>query len=352
MSIKVGILGLAHGHVMAYGRKWTEHPEWEVELIGAWDHDAARRDSSAASLGIRAYDTAEALLADADAVVISSETSFHAELTELAAAHGKDIICYKPMALTLDEADRMVRAVESSGVRFTLGYQMRVDPQNIRMKEMVHDGTIGEICHYRRRHGLATHTWAGFENTWHTKEHYNRDIFADDSAHPIDMINWMFGVPETVSCEMTTMANLKIRNDNGVALFRYANGMIAEITCSFTCSASEITTEIYGTRGSIQQYYGDAVSAGLPRPEGQPGLKYYKNGDAGWTDSGIPSPAAHSERIAAQGEWFARFLRGESGPICSVYEARDSLKMVLACYVSAREGRRVRIDDPALYGVL
>ena len=352
MTIKVGILGLAHGHVMTYGKKWIEHPEWGIELIGGWDHDAARRDANTKTLGIRVYDSPEAILNDADAVVISSETSGHALLTELACAAGKDIICYKPMALTLPEADRMVSAVENAGVRFTLGYQMRVDPQNIRMKEMVHDGTIGEICHYRRRHGLSTHTWPDFENAWHTQEHYNRDIFADDSAHPIDMINWMFGVPETVSCEMTTMANLRIKNNNGVALFRYANGMIAEITCSFTCTASEITTEIYGTKGSIQQYYGDAVSTTLPRPAGQPGLKYWRIGDADWTDSGIPSPERHGERIAAQGEVFAQFLRGERGPICSVYEARDSLKMVLACYLSAREGCRVRIDDPALYDIL
>ena len=147
MSIKVGILGLAHGHVMSYGRKWIENPQWEIELVGGWDHDAGRRDANTSALGIKAYDTPEALLADVDAVVISSETSFHVTLTEMAAAAGKDIICYKPMALTLEEADRMVAAVEAAGVRFTLGYQMRVDPQNIKMKELVHDGTIGNICH-------------------------------------------------------------------------------------------------------------------------------------------------------------------------------------------------------------
>ncbi|MBR5743344.1 MAG: Gfo/Idh/MocA family oxidoreductase, partial [Clostridia bacterium] len=351
MAIKVCILGLAHGHVMSFGKEWIDHPEWGIEVIGGWDHDASRRDANTKALGIPAFDTPEEALAGADAAVIASETSFHAELTELAAAAGKDIVCYKPMALTLEEADRMVEAVERAGVRFTLGYQMRVDPQNVRMKELVRSGAIGTVCHYRRRHGLSTHTWGDFENAWHSQEHYNRDIFADDSAHPIDMINWMFGVPETVSCEMTTIANLKVKNDNGVALFRYANGMIAEITCNFACTASEITTEIYGTKGTILQSYGDAVSTQLPRPAGQPGLKYYVLGDADWTDSGIPSPARHGERIAAQGEFFAKFLRGESGPICSVYEARDSLKMVLACYLSAREGRRVRIDEPALYDI-
>ena len=166
------------------------------------------------------------------------------------------------------------------------------------------------------------------------------------------MLNWIFGVPETVSCEMTTMYNQKVKNDNGVAVFKYPNGMIAEITCSFTCSASEITTEVYGDKGSIQQYYGDGVSTFLPRPAGQPGLKYFVLGDKDWTDSGIPSPASHGERIAAQGEVFAQFLRGERGPVCSIYEARESLRMVLACYLSAREGCRVRIDDPAIYDIL
>lgn len=63
------------------------------------------------------------------------------------------------------------------------------------------------------------------------------------------------------------------------------------------------------------------------------------------------SPAAHGWRIANEYLMLGEFLRGERGPICSVYEGRDSLRMVLACYVSAREGRRVRIDDPAIYNV-
>ena len=145
---------------------------------------------------------------------------------------------------------------------------------------------------------------------------------------------------------MSTMTNIK--NDGGVALFKYPNGMIAEISCYFMASAAEVTTEIYCADGSVAQYYGDAVSASKPRPAGLVGLKWYKNGDADWTNSDIPSPPAHGERIKAQAYPFAEFLKGERGPICSVYEARDSLRMVLACYVSAIEGRRVKLDDPAI----
>jgi predicted dehydrogenase len=350
--VRVGILGFAHGHVMAYGGRWVQMPQLGVKIVAGWDHDRARAESSCATLGgAEVMNSAEALVSrgDIDAVVVSSETLYHAQLCELAAAAGKAIICYKPLALTLADADRIVAAVEKYGVLFTLGYQMRVDPQNIKIKELIEDGTIGDIHMYRRRHGLATHTWPGFENTWHADPKLNRDIFADDSSHPIDMLNWIFGVPETVMAELSTMCNPKVPNDNGVALFKYKNGMIAEISAYFTCSASEITTEVYGSRGSIQQYFGDGPSTRLPH--GTEGLKYFVEGSSDWTPSGIPSPAGHGERIAAQAAPFAEFLSGKRPPVCSVYEARDSLKMVLACYLSSNTGERVRLDDSRLYDI-
>ncbi len=353
MCKKVGILGFAHGHVMGYGGNWVNHPELGVKVTIGWDHDKARLDNCAAQLGgIAKAETVEELLAsDIDAVVVSSETSMHADLIEKAAAAGKTIICYKPMALRLCDADRIVAAVEKYNVPFTMGYQMRVDPQNIKIKELITTGAIGDIFMYRRRHGLSIHNWNGFENTWHNNPDYNRDIFADDSSHPIDMLNWIFGVPESVSAEMSTMANPKVPNDNGIALYKYPNGMIAEISCPFSCSASEITTEVYGRTGSIQQYYGDGPGTRLPRAEGQVGLKWFMEGESNWTDSQIPSPAGHGERIGSQYIPFADFLYGRRGPICSVYEGRDSLRMVLACYLSAKEGRRVRLDDPKIYEI-
>ncbi len=351
MSIKLAILGSAHGHVMTYGAVWANDPSLGIEIVGLYDHDLDRREKNAAALKARPMELDD-ILADKDitAVVISSETVYHAEYVEKAAEAGKAIICYKPMALNMEQADRIVAAVEKYNVPFTLGYQMRVDPQNLEMKRFVDEKTFGDVLMYRRRHSLATHTWADFDKSWHTDPQLNRDIFADDSAHPIDMLNWIFGLPESVMAEITTMTNIK--NDNGVALFKYPNGMIAEISCYFAASGAEITTEIYCRDGSIQQYYGDAVSANRARPEGLAGLKFVRNGESAWTDSDIASPPNHGERIKAQAYPFAEFLRGERGPICSCYEARNSLRMVLACYVSAQEGRRVRLDDPAIDAIV
>lgn len=349
--IRIGILGLAHGHVMSYGQEWVDHPEYGVQVAGIWDHDDKRLKETCEKFSAQPFDSVEALLSsDISAVCISSETCYHAELVEKAAAAGKDIILYKPMALTMAEADRIVEAVRRNGVRFSMGWQMRVDPQNQKMKEMIDSKELGPVCSFRRRHGLSTHTWGNFENSWHTAPEKNRDIFADDSSHPIDLMHWIFGMPETVSCEMSTLFNPGIPNNNGIALFKYDNGMIAEIYCCFTCVASEITTEVYCENGSIQQYFGDAVSASLPRVPGMPGLKWYRRGDERWTESDIPSPAGHGERIKAQGKRLAEFLNGGEA-VCSAEEARDSLRLVLACYLSVREGGRVSVWDDRVYEI-
>ena len=354
-TIGVGIVGFAHGHVNAYINQWKTRPDLGVAVVAGWDHDGARLAKTAESLGVRPCDDLDALLADetVQAVVVAAETSLHAELVERAAAAGKTIILQKPMAMTLAEADRIVAAVERSGVPFTLAWQMRVDPQNVAMRELLHSGTLGKIFMVRRRHGLGVHLWPAFATMWHNQPELNRDIWADDAAHAVDFLHWLLGVPETVMAEVATLHDPAVPNDNGIAVYRYpGGGPIAEVVSSFTCAAAENTTEIIAERGSIVQNYGDGPSCNVPRPEGGAhGLKWYLVDGGQWHYSDIPSPASHGERIAGLAEPLADFLHGRRPPIASADEGRLSLRMTLATYVSSREGVRVRIDDERIAAV-
>ena len=352
MTVNVGILGFAHGHVGAYMNVWREKPELAISVVAGWDHDAARLKQNVGTYGFQGYDDAATLLAkaDIDAVVITSETSRHADLVELAAAAGKAIVLQKPVALTLAEADRIVAAVTRYKIPFTMAWQMRVDPQNVKMKEMIHSGELGKVVMVRRRHGLSTHLWQGFADLWHNKPELNRDIFADDAAHPIDMLHWMLGVPETVTAEIATLLDPAVPNDNGIAIFSYPGGPMAEVSCSFVCPAAENTTEVIAEKGSIVQNYGDGPSSFLPK-DANTGLKWYMAGAQEWTYSDIPSPEGHGVRLAGLAAPLAEFLHGKRPPIATAEEARTSLRMVLACYVSAREGRRVRIDEACIADV-
>jgi predicted dehydrogenase len=352
--MNIGILGLAHSHVMSYGKVWRDNPEMGISITAAWDHDAGRLSKQADELGVpRCFSDADELLAlsDIEAVVISSETLHHAELVKKAARKKKKIVLYKPMALTLAQADSIVEAVVANGVDFTMGWQMRDDPQNLKMRELVRDGKFGKLFMLRRRHCLSTHLWDWFPASWHADLALNRDIWADDASHVIDFIYWMLGLPASVTAEISSLLDPAVPNDNGVAIFKYPDGRIAEAFCSFTCGAAESTTEIYCEKGTILQYFGDGPSTSHPRPEGQCGLKWQLNGVKGWTDSGIPSPASHGERIAWQATPLAGFLHGRRPPVATAEEGRNALKMVLATYLSNREGRRVTLDDKRLYEI-
>ncbi len=347
MAVGIGILGFAHGHVEMYCARWRQMFSDRIRLVAGWDHDSARASAACERHGLSVRDSVQALLNDpeVDAVVISSETSLHAELAIQAASAGKTIVMQKPMALTLEQADQIVAAVEENSVAFTMAWQMRVDPQNLQMRQLIQDGTLGRVVMVRRKHCLATHVWAGFENTWHVKPELNRGMWADDAAHAVDFVHWLLGVPESVMAEVVTVLNPKIPDDQGIAIFRYPDGMLAEVFCCFNCIAGENTTEIIGDKGVVIQNYGDGPSCGAPRDASASGLKWYLHGSSQWVDSGIASPAGHGERIAGLAEPILEFLEGKRPAIASAQEGRTSLQMTFACYESEQTGRRIALGS-------
>lgn len=351
--ITLSVLGLAHGHLHGYLQRWLKTPELRIRPHSAWDHDAARLTAGCERHGLTPCASVEELLQDpaVDAVMIGAETAYHAELVEVAAAAGKAIILQKPLALTLDQADRIVNAVSASGVPFTMAWQMRVDPQNVQMRDWVRSGELGRVFMLRRRHGLATHNWPGFGQTWHTNPELNRDIWADDAAHPFDFMLWMLGLPETVTAEIASLHDPDVPHDNGVAILRWPSGAVGEVSCSFTAWAGENTTEIYAEHGAVVQNYGDAISAAVPRDPGAEGLRRFDPAAGKWVGSGIATPTNHFERIEALAAPLAAFLHGEAPPLASASDGRDALKLVLASLLSSRSGTRVSLNDPRLRAI-
>lgn len=345
MAVNVGILGFAHGHVHSYCARWREQPELGVRVTAGWDHDATRAAEAGTNNGLEIAPSAAALLArpDVDAVVVASETSFHCELVEQAAAAGKAIVLQKPLALTLEQADRIVTAVQRAGVPFTLAWQMRVDPHNLQIKALLEEGTFGRLYLLRRRHCLNAHLWEGFEKSWHVQAAYNRDLFADDAAHPIDFIYWLRGMPVSVTAELGTLRNPAVINDNGIVLFRFADGSFAEVSCTFVAVAGENITEAVCEKGTIVHNFGDIVSTNIPWPTGGIQLKWFRQETGNWSVSELPDITNHGTRITGLAEPLAQFLHGRRPPIATAEEGRDVLRLVLACYDSAEQGKRINL---------
>ena len=342
--IGIGVLSFAHGHVGVYVdvmKSWEE-----VRLVAGYDDKEERGRAVCGNAGMRYSARVEDVVGDpgVDVVIIGSETSRHADLCVAATAAGKHVLLQKPMALTLEDCDRMIAAAESAGVRLDMAFQMRCDPANIRIREIVQSGELGAIAVVRRRHCIPCLLDPGFVNgltRWHTEADKNLGMFADDAAHPADWFHWILGRPVSVVAEIDNIITDVAPDDNGVGLYRFAKGEIGILFNSSTVRAGENTTEVYGEKGVLIQNYGDGPSCSVPRCPDGPALKLFRYDTGAWEALDVPIPAGQGERIAAVPRpWVDSLLEDRPAP-ASAQDGRIALEMVLGAYQSAREGRRV-----------
>ena len=342
--IGIGFLSFAHGHVGAYVDVMKQFDD--VKLVAAYDDDAQRGKAVCDSAGMRYSPHLEDVLDDPNvqAVIVGSETSRHAELCVAAARAGKNILCQKPMALSLDDCDLMIDAADKAGISLGIAYQMRHDPANIKMWEILQSGELGSICVVRRRHCIGVLLMDSFINGpthWHIEAEKNRGMFMDDASHPADWFYWMLGKPVSVMAEIDNVITNVAPDDNGAAIFRFSLGEIGLLFNSSTVMAAENTTEIYGAKGCVIQNYGDAPSCGVPREPDGPAVKMFKYDESNWRDLGVPIPPGHGVRIQAVPRPWVDSLINETPPAVTGRDGKISVAMVLGAYKSAREGRRV-----------
>lgn len=345
-TLGIGILSLAHGHVGMYCQQIAGFDD--ARLVAVWDDNEERGRQGAERWGMEYTPHLEELLgrSDVDAVIVGSETNRHADLCVPAAEAGKAILLQKPMATTLADCDRILAAVERSGVHFQMAFQMRCDPVNQRMAEMVHTGALGKVGTVRRRHciNFLFNPPTG-PTRWHIDPVANVGMFFDDAVHAADFLLWLLGPPVSVIAEIDNVLTDVAPDDTGAAVYRFADGAFAVLYNSSVTLAGENTTEIYGDQGVLIQNHGDGVSTAFASP-GSAALRFYRRGDPpGWQDLQLPIPKSHGERIAAVPRPWIDTLKSGAPPTVTAQDGRISTAMCLAAYQSAKEGRRVQLAE-------
>jgi len=343
-KVKIGVLSHAHGHINTYCQEMMNFDD--VDLVATWDDDEERGRTNAQKFGFHFCDTAESLVnsKNIDTVMIGVETNRHADLVELAARAGKNILLQKPMATTLKDCDRIIKVVHETGVKFSMAFQMRHDPVNRKIKALVEQGILGNLAVVRRRHCipvLLNPTFVNGPSKWHLDPVANIGMFFDDATHAADWFYWTFGKPVSVMAEIDNILTDVAPDDNGVAIFRFENGMIGTLFNGSTTLFGVNTTEIYGDNGTLIQDFGDSPSTSAPRREDAVPLKYIRNGDDRWTELAMDIPRGQGERIAGIPRPFIDYIRGLSDERVSPEEGRISVEMVLAAYQSAEQGKRI-----------
>ena len=128
-KVHIGVISHAHGHINTYCGQMQHFDD--AELIATWDDNKDRGRENADKFSMEFRTSADAVLGDPniDTVMIGIETNRHAEYALMAAQAGKNILLQKPMATTLEDCDRIIEAVNKSGVKFSMAFQMRQDPR-------------------------------------------------------------------------------------------------------------------------------------------------------------------------------------------------------------------------------
>ncbi len=347
-SVGIGILSFAHGHALAYCEAMRSMPD--VRLAAAWDANPERGRPAAKKYGMAFEETADALLArdDLDAVIVTSETNRHADLIVKAAAAGKHILCQKPMATTLADCDRIIAAVDDSGVKFQMAFQMRCDPLNQQIKRWMDEGAIGRIGAIRRRHCinfLFNPELASGPSAWHIDPVANVGMFFDDAVHAADFLYWVMGAkPVSVMAEIDNVLTDIAPDDTGVAIYRFPGGAFGVLFNASVTLAAENTTEVYGDQGTIIQNNDDLVSTTMVAPGVAP-LRIYRKGAPGWEEFPFELPEHHGKRLQAVPRPFIEMLLSGGEPTITARDGKVSVEMCLAAYESARDGRRVTLSE-------
>lgn len=337
--IRIGVLSFAHYHA----NFWTEVFKTSelATLVGIWDDDTARGQAGASTHGTVFNGDLDAMLRDSDAVAICSETSRHAALIERAAQAGCAILCEKPLAAATGECDRIARALSKSGTLFMQSFPKRFDPVNHELKRLLDANTFGRVGLVRVRHGHYYGVDQAFANSWHAdRSKSGGGALLDEGVHGADFLRWMFGEPETVwALSSSAMLGLSVE-DLAVAVFRYANGLVAELTSSWCFVAAENSIEIYGDKGSallggVDLASKDFCSAGW--------LRTYCGGERRWKSSDLvprfKTGNFHQQNALA----FLDALAHATPAPVTLEDGRRAVAMILAAYESAESGREVTI---------
>jgi len=168
-----------------------------AELVAVTDPEEDRRKKFADMYGATPYASLEDMLAsDIDMIDICMPTHLHREAVEKAAAANKHILCEKPMALTPEECDAMIDAVNKSGIEFMVAHVIRFWPEYTVIKEILDSGKLGGIKWASATRVSPAPTWSWHE--WLFNPQLSGGAVLDLHIHDLDLMAWILGRPKSV----------------------------------------------------------------------------------------------------------------------------------------------------------
>jgi len=332
--MKFGILGcgmIANIHAAAINK--IE----DAVLLGVSDPCEAFAKSFAEKYGVQIYHDYDAMLNDKnlDAVCICTPSGFHADAAIKALQAGKHVVLEKPMALTMEDADAVNKAVMKSGCLLTVISQLRFSKDVKKVKELVEEGAFGRLVfcdlymkYWRDPSYYASSTWKG------TFKFDGGGALMNQGIHGVDLLLYIAGNATVTKGKVKTISHNIEVEDAATAILEFENGALGVIEAS-TCAHQgfDRRIEIIGDRGYAilrENTIEELVIDGQDLREG--------TGDGvGAAGTSRDAAAVQSDMHELQIRNLIRAVQGKELLLIDAVEGRKAVKLIRDIYKSSSE---------------
>lgn len=340
---KVAVLGagfISDIHLESYHRFVPE-----AEIVGVYARNIVKAKTFAEKHHIpQWYDNMDALINESgcEVVDICLPNYLHAEVALKSAAAGKHIIIEKPIAMTLEEADRMIAACKKAGVKLMYAEELCFAPKYERVRQLVKEGAVGKI--YMLKQGEKH---SGPHSDWFYDINLaGGGVLMDMGCHAIAWFRWMLNNAKATSvyASMDTVLH-KGRTkgeDNSVVIVEFENGVTAVAENSWAKQGGmDDRAEVYGLGGVVYADLFMGNSAVTYSKEGYGYAMEKADTTAGWSftvfeeafNQGYPHELRH----------FIECVQQNKEPLVKGEDGRAVLEIIYAAYASAAQGKKIML---------
>ncbi|WP_020560050.1 Gfo/Idh/MocA family protein [Thiofilum flexile] len=333
MTIGFGLIGasnIAQAHMIAAIRS---QPDSDVVSVYS-SHPERGREFAQANNIVHVANTLDDLLKHpaVQAVYISTTNELHYEQALASAKAGKHVLCEKPLAMTLDQARRMIKICQQNNVVLATNHHLRNAASHRTMRQLIADGAIGQPIAARVFH--AVYLPPHLQGWRLTNPNAGAGVVLDITVHDVDTLRFVLNAePTEVTCLTQHFGmGAGVIEDGAMAIFRFDNGVIAQTHEGFTTKYASNGFEVHGTEGSLI-----AKKVMQQAPIGEVMLRN--------ADGERMIELQHENLYEVGMRRFIGAIKGTDTPSASGADGFASLAAALACLESANNRQTVTIPN-------
>jgi UDP-N-acetyl-2-amino-2-deoxyglucuronate dehydrogenase len=333
--IGCGSIAKKHAH--------SVHRLEEARLEGFVDLDRSRAEKFSAEYGAPAFDSVEEMMRSVgdriDVVSVLTPSGAHCGNVLDLVRYGKALVVEKPLALRLDDADRMIEACDRHGVKLFVVHQNRYNPPVVAARRALERGRFGRLVmgtvRLRWTRDQAYYDSESWRGTWA----HDGGVFMNQAAHHIDMLTWFLGPVNAVrSMAATRLVDIECE-DTGVAVIQFHSGALGvlEATTATRPKDLEGSLSILGEKGSvvIGGFFMNELTTwnfAEPEPDDESVMERYGR-----------NPKEFAYNLGEYLREVIEAIQVKKAALVDGLEGRKSLELITALYESIETGADVQL---------